>query len=218
MATKDFFVSYSSADRLWAEWIAWQLEDAHYSVMLQTWQFQPGQNFVQNMQNAIDQSQHTLVVLSPDYLNELETHAGSAQIFRQEPAQSTLLPVQVRESQDRLKGIVSLLPSIDLVGRDEAEAREVLLAEIKRVSGRSSPRSAGSPRVKHTSVEQPEFPVNFPRIWNVPPHNRFFTDRETVLQDLHSGFTIKGGRIRTLSQALRIIPLKNGLRSLPRIK
>jgi TIR domain len=168
---KDFFVSYSSADRLWAEWIAWQLEDAHYSVMLQTWQFQPGQNFVQDMQDAIEQCQHTLVVLSPDYLSELETHAGSAQIFRQ--AQSTLLPVQVRESQEHLKGILSLLPSIDLVGRDEAEAREVLLTEIKRVSASSSPRPADSQRIKHTSIEQ--------------PHNRFFTDRETVLQELCSG-------------------------------
>jgi tetratricopeptide (TPR) repeat protein len=210
MATKDFFVSYSSADRLWAEWIAWQLEDAHYSVTLQTWQFQPGQDFVQDMQDAIEQCQHTLVVLSPDYLNELEMHSDLALTFAfvKEPAGGTLVPVQVRESQDRLKGILSMLISIDLVGRDEAEAREVLLTEIKRVSAKSSPRAAdslrsgNSPRVKHTSVEQPEFPVNFPRIWNMPPHNRFFTDRETVLHDLHSAFTVKGGRVRTLSQAL----------------
>ncbi len=25
---KDFFISYNSADRTWAEWIAWQLEEA----------------------------------------------------------------------------------------------------------------------------------------------------------------------------------------------
>jgi len=29
----DFFVSYTSADRTWAEWIAWQLEQAGYQVM-----------------------------------------------------------------------------------------------------------------------------------------------------------------------------------------
>lgn len=110
--------------------------------------------------------------------------------------------MQVRESQDRLKGVLSLLPSIDLTGRDEDEAREVLLAEIKRVSSKSSTRSVDSAYIKHTSIEQSEFPINFPRIWNVPPHNRFFTDREKILQNLRDGFTVKGARIRTLSQAL----------------
>jgi TIR domain len=32
---RDFFVSYTGADRAWAEWIAWQLEDAGYSIVLQ---------------------------------------------------------------------------------------------------------------------------------------------------------------------------------------
>ena len=31
----DFFVSYTSADRAWAEWIAWQLEQAGYQVIVQ---------------------------------------------------------------------------------------------------------------------------------------------------------------------------------------
>ena len=33
--SKDFFVSYSGADRAWAEWIAWVLEEAGYTVVLQ---------------------------------------------------------------------------------------------------------------------------------------------------------------------------------------
>ncbi len=28
---KDFFISYNRADRQWAEWIGWQLEEAGYS-------------------------------------------------------------------------------------------------------------------------------------------------------------------------------------------
>jgi hypothetical protein len=31
----DFFVSYTSADRTWAEWIAWQLEQAGHQVIIQ---------------------------------------------------------------------------------------------------------------------------------------------------------------------------------------
>jgi TIR domain len=39
---KDFFISYSHADHRWAEWIAWQLEEAGYSTILQAWDFQTG--------------------------------------------------------------------------------------------------------------------------------------------------------------------------------
>ena len=42
----DFFVSYTSADRAWAEWIAWQLEADGYHVVVQAWDFRPGSDFV----------------------------------------------------------------------------------------------------------------------------------------------------------------------------
>jgi hypothetical protein len=40
--SKDFFVSYSGADRAWAEWIAWVLKEERYIVVLQVWDFRPG--------------------------------------------------------------------------------------------------------------------------------------------------------------------------------
>src|ERR1022692_4746752 len=43
---KDFLLSYNHADRAWAEWIAWQLEQAGYSVVIPTRDFAPGSNFV----------------------------------------------------------------------------------------------------------------------------------------------------------------------------
>ena len=42
---KDFFISYNTADRDWAEWIAWTLEEAGHSVVIQAWDFRPGENF-----------------------------------------------------------------------------------------------------------------------------------------------------------------------------
>ena len=41
-SVKDFFISYNSADRGWAEWIAWQLEEAAYTTVLQAWDFRLG--------------------------------------------------------------------------------------------------------------------------------------------------------------------------------
>src|SRR5690242_3403019 len=33
--TPDLFISYTRVDKAWAEWIAWQLEDAGYATKLQ---------------------------------------------------------------------------------------------------------------------------------------------------------------------------------------
>jgi TIR domain len=37
----DFFVSYTSADTAWAEWIAQTLEDAGYQTIVQAWDLSP---------------------------------------------------------------------------------------------------------------------------------------------------------------------------------
>ena len=41
----DFFVSYTQADRTWAEWISWSLEENGYRVLVQAWDFVPGTNW-----------------------------------------------------------------------------------------------------------------------------------------------------------------------------
>ena len=64
---KDFFVSYNRADRSWAEWVAWQLEEAGYAVVIQAWDFRAGSNFVLQMQGASADAERTIAVLSPNY-------------------------------------------------------------------------------------------------------------------------------------------------------
>ena len=48
----DYFISYTSPDKAWAEWIGWVLEDTGATVILQAWDFVPGSNFVLEMQRA----------------------------------------------------------------------------------------------------------------------------------------------------------------------
>ena len=67
-ARVDFFVSYTQADRVWAEWIGWQLQQAGYTVTLQAWDFLPGTDWVHEMDTAVQRAEHTLAVLSPAYL------------------------------------------------------------------------------------------------------------------------------------------------------
>src|SRR6185503_18273994 len=71
---KNFFVSYNGKDKAWAEWIAYQLEEAGYSTVIQAWDFQAGGNFVLEMQKATAEAERTIAVLSQNYLDAEYTH------------------------------------------------------------------------------------------------------------------------------------------------
>ena len=116
---KNFFVSYNKADRRWAEWIAWMLEEAGYTTIVQAWDFLPGGNFVLDMQRAAGEAERTIAVLSPDYLAAAFTQPEWAAAFVQDPtgAKGTLLPVRVCDCT--LTGMLAAIVYIDLVGLDE---------------------------------------------------------------------------------------------------
>jgi hypothetical protein len=48
----DFFISHAGRDTAWAEWLAWQLQQAGYAVELDVWDWAPGEDFVARMQPA----------------------------------------------------------------------------------------------------------------------------------------------------------------------
>src|SRR5215211_391950 len=94
----DFFVSYTSADRAWAEWIAWQLEAEGYQVVVQGWDFRPGSDFVQQMHQVVQEAKQTIAVLSPAYLKSAFGAAEWRAVFAEDPTgeQGRLLPVRVK--------------------------------------------------------------------------------------------------------------------------
>jgi hypothetical protein len=74
ISRKDFFISYNKADRDWAEWIAWTLEEASYSVVIQAWDFRPGGNFVLEMHKAAAETEKPGPFLSEGYLKAEFAH------------------------------------------------------------------------------------------------------------------------------------------------
>jgi len=136
---KSFFISYTGKDEPWAEWIAAQLELAGYTTVLQAWDFPPGSSFVVEMQKAAAGSERTLAVLSPDYLQSVYGLAEWAAAFADDPTgeKRKLVPVQVRKTDP--KGLLKPIVHIDLVGLDEAAARERLLAGLAPDRGPATP-------------------------------------------------------------------------------
>lgn len=135
---KDFFISYTAVDSSWAEWIAWQLEADNYRTILQEWDFHAGDNFIRDMDQATRQTERTIAVLSPDYF---ESRFGSPEwqeALRRDPTgeKGTLLPVRVRECE--VTGLLASIAYIDLVGLDEAAAREKLLNNVRRERAKPS--------------------------------------------------------------------------------
>ena len=82
---KDFFISYNKKDRDWARWIAWHVEALGFEVVFQDRDFQAGNNFVLQMQHALENTRKVLVVLSPHYLEGQYAHPEWAAAFNNDP-------------------------------------------------------------------------------------------------------------------------------------
>ena len=208
----DFFISYTQADRDWAVWIAWVLEEKGYTTIIQDWDFRPGGNFVLDMQKAAAGAERTVAILSPDYLRSRFTAPEWAAAFAKDPTgeKGILLPVRVREVE--LAGLLPQVVYIDLVGLDEGTSRVRLLAGIKRERAKpsrppafpgSSPPFPGSPEGNPT----PALPIDvLPAPGPLPAGSRMpfapnplFVGRQedlrTLARQLQAGVTSAVGQV-----------------------
>jgi len=197
---KNFFISYTHDDQHWAEWIAWQLEDAGYHTILQAWDFLAGGNFVLDMDAATKLATCTIAVLSPDYFASKFTAAEWAAAFRRDPTgeQGLLIPVRVRPCD--VEGLLGQIVYIDLVDKDELAAQTTLLHNVKRERRKPS-SSPFFPSVLHPplSSKRPSFPGALPAVWNIPyPRNPYFTGREELLSNLAA--SLRAGQTVGISQ------------------
>jgi hypothetical protein len=203
---RDFFVSYTGADIGWAEWIAWELEAAGYSVTLQAWDFQAGANFILEMDRAARTTDRTLAVVSPRYLEAVFTQPEWAAALVRDPTgeQGRLVPVRIEECEP--EGLLTSVIYIDLAGLDETRARSRLL---ERIAATFSEHGRSKPAIKPpfpteglpAAVERPRFPAGLPPVWTVPfQRNPLFAGREDLLAALARG--IGQGRPAALTQTI----------------
>jgi tetratricopeptide (TPR) repeat protein len=193
---RDFFVSYAQADRAWAEWIAWELEAAGYTTVLQAWDMPAGTAFLHAMDQAVQTTGHVVLVLSPAYLRSSMAEAEWRPAFKADPSgtQRLLLPVRVEDCEP--KGLLADRVYVDLLGADEATARARLREEVPRaLRGPGRPATPPPfPRAPALAVGRPRFPTALPPVWNVPfRRNPDFTGRKELLGSI-AGALAGGGR------------------------
>jgi hypothetical protein len=148
------FVSYNKADRAWAEWIAWVLEEDGFEARIQAWDFHG--NFVLEMDRAAKEAEQTIILLSQAYLDANFTHPEWAAAFAKDPTSknNTLIPVCV--GAVALNGLLAQINYVDFIGKDEDTAKKLLIARLTGLRGKPPVKPAFPGKPTHQA--KPAFP------------------------------------------------------------
>jgi tetratricopeptide (TPR) repeat protein len=188
---REFFLSFTGADRPWAVWLLAELDAAGYSSVSQLREIVAGSNFVVEMDQAARRARRTLGILSPRALEAPYVRQEWAQRLATDPTAEQQALVLVRVDPCEPEGLLGPLVYIDLVGLDEAAARARLREELAALvrgqrlllGDHDFPGRGG--RASVAEVERPRFPTALPPVWNLPfRRNPAFTGREQPLAEL----------------------------------
>jgi len=175
----DFFVSYTGADRAWAEWIAWQLEDVGYRTLIQAWDFSAGSHFVHQMDRAAQLAERTVAVLSTAYLQSAFARAEWQAAWATDPSGERRRLLIFRIEACERPGLLGQIVSVDLFGLDPDSARDRLLAAARN--------ERGKPAVA------PDFPDNgSSRIEPAYPGAIRVSDADPRLLGVHPAISVAG--------------------------
>lgn len=155
----DFFISYTSSDAAWAEWVAWHLEQNGYEVIVQQWDFKPGKNFVVSIQEAFAKARTTLAILSEQYLERMYTIAEWSAAFTKgaDGKNRSLIPIRVTKVKP--DGLLSAVVYIDL--SDEVNEDFAINKLLKGVSSNRN-KPSEPPKFPSVSSNDPVLPPAFP--------------------------------------------------------
>ena len=173
--------------------MAWILEEAGYSVIIQAWDFRPGENFVLRMQEAAKESKQTIAIVSQAYLDGEYTYPEWAAAFAKDPRgeNRTLIPIKVSPCEPT--GLLKQIINIDLVGLSEEAAKQTILESLKeRAKPSTAPRFPTSESATDKANREVKEPVRYPGGSHQP--------KADVPSNIPAGISLFVGREETLDQ------------------
>lgn len=146
--TADFFVSYTSADRAWAEWNCLAAGGRGLPGHRPGLGLIPGKSWTHEMQQATATAERVVAVVSAAYLASKHGEAEWEAFQAKDPLGKRGLLLPVRVSDIEPPRLLTTRIYVDLVGRDATSARVALLAAARGARGKPT--------------EEPEFPGTQP--------------------------------------------------------
>jgi tetratricopeptide (TPR) repeat protein len=119
----DFFISYTSADRTWAQWIGKEIIGLGHAAHVHEWEIEGGGDIYDWMEKRLDAADHVLCVVSDEYLrapfSKLERNAALWQAAGSRPG--FVLFVVVKPA--KLPTLSDHIKRCELFNLDEESAR-----------------------------------------------------------------------------------------------
>ena len=157
----DIFVSYTSQDRAWAEWIGQELEKLGHVAHIDAWEISGGGDIAAWMDERHDKADHILCVVSETYLSKpyssWERRAG--QWAAQTDRPNFVLPVRIEDC--KLRTLLASVKRCDLFGVEEDEVRARLIEFLKPAAKPTEPVPFPGGK-KAVSEPKPKVQVAFP--------------------------------------------------------
>ncbi|WP_435648117.1 FxSxx-COOH system tetratricopeptide repeat protein [Kitasatospora purpeofusca] len=172
----DLLLFCLDADRAWADWIGAVLTRAGFRVTT----------------DAEDAPDRTVAVLSGASQNSRRLGELWESVAESDPAGDRRLLIPVRVEDIRLGAPLIGRNPVDLVGTDEREAAQILLAALGLPDAPTAEPGDSAPR----------FPGRRPTVRETPPRNQHFTGRATVLDLLRERF---GGGAGTTQAGVQVL-------------
>lgn len=150
--SRTYFISYNQADKEWAEWIAWIIEEEiGYKTIIQAWDFLPGNSWTEQMYSNLKKCTAVIAVLSDDFLKSKFAASEWQSAFAQDPIgeKRFLIPIRVKECKPDV--LLNERIYVDLVGKEKSVSKKLIKDAIigKRTKPIKEPKFPG---------EEPPFP------------------------------------------------------------